>query len=79
MGACYDHLSYVDRLSIDEGLRAGLSLRAIARKLKRAPSTVSRDIRRGGVPISRAMMPRAPFSAHSGVGEKAAAAPARLS
>jgi transposase, IS30 family len=46
MGACYDHLSYVDRLSIDEGRRAGLSLRAIARKLKRAPSTVSRDVRR---------------------------------
>ncbi len=48
MGACYEHLSYVERLSIDEGRRAGLSLRAIARRLKRAPSTVSRDIRRIG-------------------------------
>ena len=48
MGACYEHLSYVDRLAIDEGRRAGLSLRAIARRLKRAPSTVSRDIRRIG-------------------------------
>ena len=48
MGVCYEHLSYVDRLSIDEGRRAGLSLRAIARKLKRAPSTVSRDVRRMG-------------------------------
>ena len=46
MGACYDHLSYVERLSIDEGQRSGLSLRAIARRLNRAPSTVSRDIRR---------------------------------
>jgi hypothetical protein len=25
MGASYEHLSYVDRLSIDEGRRAGLS------------------------------------------------------
>ena len=48
MGVCYDHLSYVDRLSIDEGRRAGLSLRAIARTLKRAPSSVSRDVRRMG-------------------------------
>jgi Helix-turn-helix domain len=48
MGACYEHLSYVDRLSIDEGRRSGLSLRAIARKLNRAPSTVSRDVRRMG-------------------------------
>ena len=48
MGECYDHLSYVERLSIDEGRRAGLSLRAIARRLARAPSTVSRDIKRTG-------------------------------
>jgi transposase, IS30 family len=48
MGACYDHLSYVDRLSIDEGCRARLSLRAIARKLNRAPSTISREIKRMG-------------------------------
>ena len=31
MGECYEHLSYVERLSIDEDRRAGLSLRAIAR------------------------------------------------
>lgn len=48
MGVCYEHLSYMDRLSIEEGRRAGLSLRAIARKLKRAPSSISRDIRRMG-------------------------------
>jgi IS30 family transposase len=46
MGLCYEHLSYVDRLSIDEGRRADLSLRAIIRKLKRAASTVSRDNQR---------------------------------
>jgi IS30 family transposase len=48
MGACYEHLSYVDRLAIDEGRRARLSLRAIARKLNRAPSTISREVRRMG-------------------------------
>jgi transposase, IS30 family len=63
MGACYEHLSYVDRLSIDEGCRAGLSLRAIARKLKRAPSTVSRDIRRMGPYQSRYDAPNAFFGA----------------
>jgi len=48
MGVCYEHLSYVDRLAIDEGRRAGLSLRAIARRLNRAPSTISREVRRMG-------------------------------
>jgi transposase, IS30 family len=48
MGACYDHLSYVERLSIDEGRRSGLSIQTIARRLARAPSTVSREIKRMG-------------------------------
>ncbi len=48
MGTSYEHLSYVDRIAIDEGLRARLSLRAIARKLNRAPSTISREIERMG-------------------------------
>ena len=63
MGACYEHLSYVERLSIDEGLRARLSLRAIARKLNRAPSTVSRDLRRIGQYQTRYDAPPAFFSA----------------
>jgi IS30 family transposase len=48
MGACYEHLSYVDRLSIDEGRRSGLTIQTIARRLGRAPSTVSREIKRMG-------------------------------
>lgn len=48
MGECYSHLSYVERLTIDEGLRAGLSSRAIARRLGRAASTVSREVARMG-------------------------------
>ena len=63
MGACYEHLSYVERLSIDEGRRAGLSLRAIARRLSRAPSTVSRDIRRMGRSWSHYSGPPAFFDA----------------
>ena len=63
MGECYSHLSYVERLSIDEGLRAGLSLRAIARRLDRAPSTVSRDIRRIGPYRTRYDAPPAFFDA----------------
>jgi transposase, IS30 family len=48
MGTCYEHLSYVDRLAIGDGRRAGLSMRAIARMLKRAPSTISRELKRMG-------------------------------
>jgi IS30 family transposase len=48
MGACYEHLSYVDRLAIDEGRRAGLSIQAIGRKLGRAASTISRELGRMG-------------------------------
>jgi transposase, IS30 family len=48
MGACYEHLGQVDRLAIDQGRRSGLSVRAIARMLARAPSTVSRELKRMG-------------------------------
>ena len=63
MGTCYEHLNYVERLSISEGIRAGLSLRAIARKLSRAPSTVSREIKRMGRGFSRYDSPNALFAA----------------
>jgi transposase, IS30 family len=63
MGLCYEHLSYVDRLSIDECRWAGLSLRAIARKLKRAPSTASRDVQRMGPYRLGYAAPRAFFGA----------------
>ena len=46
----FQHLSYVERLQIDEGQRAGLSLRAIARRLGRDPSTLSRELRRNAWP-----------------------------
>ena len=63
MGTCYKHLSYAERLSIDEGHRAGLSLRAIARKLSRAPSTVSREFKRTDRLFSCYDAPNALFSA----------------
>jgi transposase, IS30 family len=42
----YKQLSYNDRQSIAIGLQQGLSIRAIARILNRAPSTVSREVAR---------------------------------
>ena len=48
MGVCYEHLGYVERLSIADEQRRGLSIRAIARMLKRSPSTVSRELKRRG-------------------------------
>lgn len=41
-------LSLADREEISRGVAAGLSLRAIASSLRRAPSTVSRELRRNG-------------------------------
>ena len=45
-----DRLSQTERESISRGLSAGTSLRAMARALRRAPSTVSREIARNGGP-----------------------------
>jgi transposase, IS30 family len=50
MGKCYTHLSYNERQLIDDGRRAGLSQREMARRLDRDPSTVSRELRRRGWP-----------------------------
>ena len=41
-------LTLSEREEISRGLRAQLSLRAIARRLRRAPSTISREVRRNG-------------------------------
>ena len=41
-------LSLSERESISRGLAAGMSLRAIARDLARAPSTISRELSRHG-------------------------------
>lgn len=46
MGECYGHLSYPERLSIMAWHDAGQSLREIARRLERHPSTISRELRR---------------------------------
>jgi IS30 family transposase len=43
-------LSMKEREEISRGLMAGCSLRAIARHLKRAPSSISREVRRHGGP-----------------------------
>ena len=41
-------LSFAEREEIAAGVAAGLSIRAIARAIKRAPSTVMRELERGG-------------------------------
>jgi transposase, IS30 family len=48
MGACYDRLTYLERLTISDGRYRRFSVRAIARTLNRAPSTVSRELKRMG-------------------------------
>ena len=45
-------LTVTEREEISRGLRARLSFRAIARQLRRAPSTISREVRRNGGCIS---------------------------
>ena len=44
----YHHLNTTDRVTLMLMRRQGASLRAIARELKRAPSTVSRELKRHG-------------------------------
>jgi transposase, IS30 family len=46
VGTRYEQLSFRERLTISDGLRKGLSVRAIARTLKRNPSTISREVKR---------------------------------
>lgn len=41
-------LTLAEREEVSRGLRAGLSLRCIARQLRRAPSTISREVRLNG-------------------------------
>jgi IS30 family transposase/uncharacterized protein YoaH (UPF0181 family) len=48
-----------DRIAIADRLREGASIRAIARELGRAPSTVSRELRRNAHPVSGAYRPHA--------------------
>lgn len=47
----YGHLSYVERLTIADGRRRGLSMRAIARMLDRDPGTISRELGRNASPF----------------------------
>ena len=51
------NLSLAEREEISRGLSAGLSLRAIARQLGRAPSTISREVRRHGGAASYRALP----------------------
>ncbi|SFO61704.1 Helix-turn-helix domain-containing protein [Geodermatophilus obscurus] len=68
------YLSLEERLQIADLHLAGASMRAIAARLGRAPSTISRELRRNGpVPAAgRAMRARyAPYAAHRRAGLRA--------
>ena len=43
-------LTFTEREEVSRGLIAGHSIRSIAMRLKRAPSTISREVRRNGGP-----------------------------
>ena len=45
MSKSYQHLNRDERAAIAIGLEQGLSRRAIARRLNRSPSTISREVR----------------------------------
>ena len=47
MGIRYSHLSDAERCAIETKLKEGLSQAAIARALRRHPSSISREIKRG--------------------------------
>ncbi len=44
----YKHLSCEERTMIQLSLEQGCTLRAIARSVQRAPSSISRELRRNG-------------------------------
>lgn len=46
MGKQYSHLSFADRVYLENGIRDGLSLRFMARRLGRSASTLSREASR---------------------------------
>ena len=48
MGTNYKHLSCEERTMIQLSLEQGCTLRAIARSVQRAPSSISRELRRNG-------------------------------
>src|SRR5271166_5406470 len=46
MGECYSHLNDAERAAVMVMQEAGSGVRAIARRLLRSPSTISRELRR---------------------------------
>ena len=51
----YEQLTLEERYCLAEFLEKGLSIRKIARKLKRSPSTISREL--GGIEGKRGIIP----------------------
>jgi IS30 family transposase len=45
----YSHLSYAERIHLENGLREGRSVRFLAHQLERSPSTLTRELFRNGI------------------------------
>ena len=73
MTKTYKHLSYEERVMIQLALEQGCTLRAIARRVQRAPSTISRELSRNSWRNPRTAPPRPGPKPRAG-GYRAAAA-----
>ncbi|MDX5980733.1 IS30 family transposase [Exiguobacterium profundum] len=68
---CYIHLNTTERVKIETYLELGMSIRSIARRLGRHPSTVSREVRRNpGYESGRAQQRYVKKKANSGAKTK---------
>ena len=63
--SCYHHLSIEERESLMLFLDQGKSIRQIANELKRAPSTISRELRRNPEPYRASAVQIEPAALHS--------------
>ena len=77
MRRCYTRLTFAEREEISRALAAGASGRAIARQLGRAPSTMTRELRRTGKRRLRTRRQRYRAAAAHGVAATLAQAPRR--
>lgn len=70
MGTHYSHLSLAERVQIEKLVDSGVSLNQIARRLGRAPSTISREIRQRSWRPSNTAAAYTPYGPHLKFGDK---------
>jgi IS30 family transposase len=77
MAKTYNHLSLKERAVMQVMLDHGCSLRAIARKLCRSASTISRELARSGGAVTDPLAPRSPGRPRTACGYRCAKAQQR--